>query len=161
MLVLIPDNNDTIKLKTIQKEMIKTLNDDDRIFLESYPLWIDISGIETSELPSKKILKDIAGKIKSVTINTPALENDDYSCTVTILMDDKIKTKNIEIKAKLTFLKSYKNKSGKKNPPEKDDLWSSKFPMELKVFRLGFALNQKIGDKGNIYSLKDFVWIKL
>lgn len=156
MLQILLHNNDILRLVQIQKMMIKELNSDGEVYIQNYPLWIDADILgndkDLSGELSKEELKIITKKIKSLKIEKPfynAQKKSFYS-TVTFFTAD-----NKELTSTLLILKKYK---GKKNPPEKDNAWSSGFPMDIKTFRIGLSAVNQFSKKGFLYSIKDFVW---
>lgn len=142
MFVIILHPSEELKLIKLQKELISKLWNPTSCFDASYPLWIPFDFPVTN-------LKQDSKKIKKVTIDAPLWENNDLFCKVTININDEI------ICSKLNLLQDIKKSCKEQNIPAGLSL---DFPLNIKIFRLGIAVNNP---EEHSTAIQDSVWCKL
>lgn len=145
MVVIIPHPTEELKLIKFQKELIKLLNFEGKVYYAHQPVWFELP--EEFSADSKTDLKNIGKHINQITVFSPEYHKDDV--VIPIMIN--------EVKVFFTLLHRYK-KNGSKGS-ELNSLPSlPPCPVSrLKIFRI--AISEQISE--NSKALKDFVWIKL
>ena len=138
MTVVIMHPSDELFFADLQKELICTLYEKNRIMSQTVPLWFELGDF------------DIAAKtqIKQVRIGELCVMPDSVYCPVLIECDGRI------INSKLTLVSLFR---GKDFSPEEVAALKQKPARQLKVFRLGIAQDEGPHAK----SISKSVWCKL
>lgn len=175
MTVIIPHQNDDLKLIRLQDNLIRELNNDNdkaenTLFYKSVPLWIDITKIseETEDIPQenkKGKLKNIAVTIKKVTVKKLVYDNNKISALVEIIKSSDNSHSDYTYETKLPVINEYKTKESSYQYEEKKKNYIENIieeinkdtEMNLKVFRVGAA--HKPLD--NSFAISESVWCKL
>lgn len=155
MIVILPHQDDELKLINIQKKVLKALNPF-HIYRETNPLWptLDFSSCE-----DVKQLKELGNTIKGISISSFYLdhnkvmlkciiekegESSDCSFPIATPYDEKNDSKELNLNEEEI------NKKLKKIAEET-------LPLYLKIFKIGNTNNPT----NNSICLSDFCWIKL
>lgn len=148
MTVIIPHQDDELKLRNIQKKLISQINKESNtndFFYELIPLWIFIS---EEQIKEKIIIRDLGKSIKQVQLGEIYKENNCSEIGINV----NISTNNGELQGRLPLASSYKNKIQNNIEVKLEEL-----PMKLKIFRVGTATKPT----KNSMAVSDFVWVKL
>lgn len=145
MTVIIPHPTEELKLIKFQKELIKILNTEGKIYYAHQPLWLPLP--EEYSANTKAELKTMGKNIKQIKILSPEYKNSDVQLPV--MIDDK--------KVFLPLLHFYK-KNGSQSTENISLPQLPPCPVSLfKIFRL--AISEKTSE--NSQAVTDFTWIKL
>lgn len=176
MIILLPHQDDELKLIKFQNELAENIyNGSKVVFYRQVPLWIDISDLYNDlNIGDDKInLKKIAGIISSVTIEKLLYnENMIYSLVTIKYIDNN--NKSCEFSEKLPLLHKLKRTSIKQNNlnninyMEESSVikkfldtvledYEKQHNHSLRIFRIGSAHKPS----GNAIAVSDSVWCKL
>ena len=157
MTVIIPHQDDELKLRNFQKSLISLINKkadaSGCVFYELVPLWIHL---ESEQFAKEEHLKEMGKQITKIEFSS--LSADAHKGEISA--DFKIFTNSGEVSGRLPLASAYK----KEKLPAPDFLEKllknislEDIPPSLKIFRLGNAI--KTGN--NSKSISHSVWVKL
>lgn len=152
MVVLIPHPTEELKLVTLRKELLSQnlLN-----FVPLYPFWIPLPQELTEKYPTinKESLKQISTKLIKVELQKPEINNSTLEIPVVFTTENNTFTTN------LAFAKELENLNSKKKSSQNILAgFSEKFPMNLKIFKIGNGIQN---EELHCFRLEDFIWKKL
>lgn len=150
MLVIIPHPTEELKLIKFCKELISVFSKDDSFFYRTIPLWIKL---DNPFFSVENDLKTIADKITSISLSKPDIKGNEVFCPVCVEYNNhqiitnlsllKFSQEIIDDKTKLNLLKKLAA--------------SEIFPMQLKIFRIGYSVEVS----SNSQAISSSVWKKI
>lgn len=145
MVVIIPHPTEELKLIKFQKELIRQLNTDSKVYYAHQTLWLKLS--ENFSASTKSELKAIGQSISQINFFPPEYQNDDV--VIPVMIDGT--------KFFLPLVHLYK-KNGNKGPESNSLPSLPSCPVSsLKIFRI--AISEQLSENSQV--LTDSVWIKL
>lgn len=158
MVVIIPHITEEHKLIKYQKDLIKLLRNEGKIYYQQHPLWIFLP--ENFSAETKEELKKLADDILKIQFTSP--EFNGTQVTLPICIEEKqINNQNQTNKSLLPLVHLYKKKDSKAS----DDIQTSaslSFTLpdcpisQLNIFRLAVCSKES----ENTYMINNSIWVK-